>query len=159
MALLGNIFAAQDVVNGHPDNFTIKKEGHMIDVPDIELEFARPADGVASVDLGPAGDAGGDEMAPTLGFIIEGEVLDEEGARADEAHVAFEDVDELGKFVDGGGAYEFADGGEALGVRKEVAVRIFAVVHGFEFDDLKDFFMLAGSRLGEEDASPIGNGQ
>jgi hypothetical protein len=37
---------------------------------------------------------------------------------ADEAHVAFEDVEEFGEFVEAGAAEEFAERGEAIGVRE-----------------------------------------
>lgn len=159
LALLVDVLAAQDVADGHPDDFAVEQEGDVVDVPDVELEFARPADGVAAVDLCPAGDSGGDEVAAALGFVVQGEVLDEQGARADEAHVSLEDVDELGEFVDGGGAHELADGGEALGVGEELALRVLAVVHGFELDDLKDVFVFAGPRLGEEDVASVRDGE
>lgn len=98
-------------------------------------------------------------MPAALCIAIQRQISDEEGTRANETHITFENVDKLGKFIDGSGAYEFADGSKSLGIRKEVAVRIFAVIHRFEFDDLEDFFMLPGSRLSEKNTAPVGNSQ
>ena len=64
-----------------------------------QLEPLRPRDRVAAVHLRPAGDAGADVQAPPLALVIARRLLDEVGARADEAHLPAEDVDELRQLV------------------------------------------------------------
>lgn len=117
----------------------------MIDVPEVVVEFLFPGEGVAAVDLGPAGEAGAGEVTAGLGGGVVGEVFGEEGAGADEAHVAFEDVPEFGEFVEGGGAEEAAEGGGAEGVGAG------AGGHGAEFAEGEEGAVFAGAGLAEED--------
>ena len=84
----------------------------MVDVPDVVGELLLPTEGVAAVDLGPAGDAGLHFHAPRLESVVTREVAHEERTRADDAHVADKDVPHLGELVEGGGAEEFTEGGE-----------------------------------------------
>jgi hypothetical protein len=58
---------------------------------------------------------------------VEGEVLGEEGAGADEGEVAAEDAPELGELVEAGGPELGAEGGEAVGVRERAAVLAGAI--------------------------------
>ena len=119
----------------------------MVHIPHVEAEFLGPADGVASVTLRPAADARSHLMAARLFGGVERQVLYQQGARADERHVAFEDVDELGQLVDGGGADEATDLREALGVGQEVALGITLVGHGLELDDAEHLAVQAGPLL------------
>ena len=89
---------------GHDDDLHIQPEGAMVDIPDIEGEFLLPAEGITAVDLGPAGDARLHFHAACLEGTIARQVAHEEWARADDAHLADEDVPHLGEFVEGGGA-------------------------------------------------------
>ena len=89
-----------------------------------------------AADLGEAGDAGLYEGADVEAGHDLGElevVLDEVGTGADYAHLAAEDVDELGKFVDGVAAEETAGGEEAGGIGG--AVGGGRGMHGAEFPD------------------------
>ena len=114
-----------------------------------------PADGVAAVALGPAGDAGAHVVSSGLLGAVQGEVLWQEGAWADEAHVAAEHIPQLGELVEGRGADEAAYGGEAVGVGEEVAGGVAAVGHGLEFDEAEDFAVEAGAVLAEEGTGAV----
>src|SRR5450756_1347880 len=95
----------------------IEREGAVIDVPDVHLEALVPRDGVTPVDLRPSGDAWPDLVPSRLLPIVAVEVLRQEGARTDDAHVALEHVDELREFAERGRAQQLAEGRETLGVR------------------------------------------
>lgn len=149
-----DVGAGEDFFNGEQEDAYVGGEGAVVDVPHVQLELALPGDGIAAVDLGPAGDAGADVVAAGLFGRVEGEVLHQQGAGADEGHVAAKDVYQLGKFVDGGGADESTDAGEAVGVRQQVAVGVALIGHGFELDDFKNFAVQARALLGEERVAP-----
>lgn len=84
-------------------------EAPVADVPGVELEAAVEADVVAAADLPKAGDAGrghaddGQVVADLLFFTWQ------VWARADEAHLAFDDVEDLRQFVEAVLADELAD--------------------------------------------------
>lgn len=87
----------------------------MFDVVKIMLDFYLGLFGVGSIalcDLCPAGDARFDDVA----VVVKGNFLNKPvdkyflfGTGANEAHVAFENVPELGQFVDAGFADDMAD--------------------------------------------------
>ena len=122
----------------------------MVDVPDVEGELLVPGDGVASVDLRPAGHAGLHFHAPGLEGVVALQVAHEERARADDAHVAEEDVPHLRKLVEGGGAQELAEGSQAHGVGQERAVRSARVGHGTELHHAEGTPAQARTLLDEE---------
>ena len=150
-----DVFAGDDFLDGQGDDLEVSGEGEVVDVPDVEGEFLLPGDGVAAVALGPAGDAGAHFVAAGLLGRVEGEVLNEQGAGADEGHVADEDVPELGQLVDGGGADEAAYAREALLVGQEAALGVALVAHGLEFHYAEDFGIFAGALLEEEGAGSL----
>src|SRR5690348_13284492 len=77
----------------------------MLDVVEVVLEFdlgVLNAGSVAVLDLRPAGKAGLHGMAHSVIWDLLGELVDELRAfraRADQTHVTFEDVPELGNFI------------------------------------------------------------
>jgi len=82
----------------------------------------------AAVDLGPAGDTGTDVMTYhvffNLGAVVFG-MGEHVGTGTNDAHVALEDIDKLGKFVDIHFAEDASEGGNAgvfLGGLQFVAV-------------------------------------
>ena len=109
----------------------------MVDVPYVELEFLLPGDGVAAMTLGPAGDARAHFVAPCLLGRIERKILHKQRAGADERHIAFENVPKLGEFIDGGGADEAANFGEAVGVGEQLAVDVALVGHTLELHPIE----------------------
>ena len=72
------------------------------------------------------------------------------GSRPDYGHVALEDVEEFGEFVEAGGAEELAVGIQADIVREQVAVGVLFVGHSAELDELENVFVKAGARLRKE---------
>ena len=91
---------------------------------------------------------------------IQGEVLGQERPRADEGHVALEDVEELGELIDRGGAYEAAYLGEAVGIGEEVALGITLISHGLELDDLEDLAVKTRTLLIEQGSGTfVGDGE
>ena len=68
----------------------------------------------------------------------------------DDGHVALEDVEEFGQFVEAGGAEELAVGVQPHVVGEQVALRVTLVGHGAELDEPEDFLVQPGARLREE---------
>ena len=122
----------------------------MIHVPHVEGELLLPGEGVAPVHLRPAGDAGQHFVAARLLGGVAVEVLHQQRARTDQAHVAFEDVEEFGEFIQAGGAQEAPEAGEALLVGQQAAIGVAQVAHGAEFVELEDPAVQPGARLAEE---------
>ena len=83
----------------------------------VELELLAATVGVGGVVSGlhlpPAGDAGlaAEELVEVVAVV--GELIVHDRARADDAHLTLEDVDELGELVEGGLAQDAADGRDA----------------------------------------------
>ena len=66
----------------------------------------------AAVDLRPAGDAGLEREAAALAVGVLRDLDRDRRARADDRHLALEDVDEVGQLVDRGAAQQRADAGD-----------------------------------------------
>jgi hypothetical protein len=98
-------------------------------------------------------------MAAALEIVVEGKVLGEPGAGADERHVAAKDVEELREFVEGRVADDLADTGKALFIIKQVPVAVLFVVHGPELDEPEYFFVFSRPCLDKKDFPPVENGQ
>src|SRR5687767_226055 len=82
------------------ENAQVEPEGAVLHVPDVELDAFVPGEACAAVDLGPAGDPGQDLQPSALAVGVALDLIGEGGARADEAHVASDDVPELRQLVD-----------------------------------------------------------
>ena len=143
-------FALEDLANGHENYPDIQPEGAVVDIPDIEGEFLLPSEGVAPVDLCPTSDAGENLVAACLLGRVGVEILDEQRARTDQAHLAVVDVEELGKLIEAGGAQEAPKAGEALLIGEEVTLHITQVTHGAEFVESEDAAVQPGACLAEE---------
>lgn len=122
-----------------------------------------------AVDLGPAGDAGFDLVPQHVAldeFAVLLVVRDRMGTRADDAHAALQDVDELGQLVERGFADERAERGNAAiaTARLPDAVAVLANPHGAEFVD-HDFLpvepvatLLENDRAGRGELHADGDG-
>lgn len=89
-------------------------------------------------------------MALALFGSHEDHVAHELRPRPDDGHVALEDVEEFGEFVEAGGAEELAVGVQTLVVGEQVAARVLLVGHGAELDEPEDFLVQPGARLRKE---------
>ena len=90
-------------------------------------------------------------MATSLLRSIQRKVLHPQGPRADEAHLAAEDVPELGELVQAGAAQGAAQGREALGIGQQVPLGIAGARHGAELEHSEGLAVQAGAHLAEED--------
>ncbi|MSS73735.1 MAG: glycosyltransferase family 1 protein [Candidatus Latescibacteria bacterium] len=118
----------------------VEPEGPSLDV--FEVVAGPLGDGripPQAVDLRPAGDAGPHPVASGVSGDLPLELLDEcrtFGPGADQAHVAHEDVVELGEFVEAGAPEPASDAGHAGVVPPgpDGAVCLRILNHGAEFD-------------------------
>ena len=122
----------------------------MIDIPHVELELLRPADGIAAMALRPASDAGPHVVAAHLLLAVERQILRKERTRPDERHVALEDIPQLRQLVDARGAHETAGRSEPVGVGQKLAVGTPLIRHCLEFQYLENLASLARTRLSEK---------
>ena len=79
----------------------------------IQFDLLFERDIAAAGDLPCAGDAGGDIETFALRKRVSGDFAGNRRARADEAHVPKQDIDELRQFVEGGLAEDASDFGDA----------------------------------------------
>lgn len=127
----------------------------MVYIPYIHFEFFTQLTMVSAIYLRPASNAR-PYLVPTCLFFVEQlKINGGEWPGADEGHVAYEDIPELGELVDGGAAHELADLGEALRVGQEVAVGIALVGHRLELDHLEDLPSPARTLLVEEGSGSL----
>lgn len=82
------------------DDFTIQPERAMIDIPQIEKKSSLPGGGVPPIHLRPACQARRNKVPPTLVWGVARQIFHEERPRADEAHVSFQHIDQLGQFIE-----------------------------------------------------------
>ena len=81
-------------------DFRVQPERPVVEIPEVKLEALWPRDRIAPVYLRPACDPGKDGEPPALARLVGGGLLDEIGARADQAHLPRDDVDELRQLVE-----------------------------------------------------------
>ena len=112
--------AADDDQDGLEEDFEVQSHAPVFDIFRVQLDdFFEVFDLAAAGDLPEAGDAGlgGQSCAVVVGVFLP--LVRGGWAGADEGHFAHEDVEELGEFVQGGFADEFADAGLPRAVRED----------------------------------------
>jgi hypothetical protein len=105
------------------------------------------------LELGVAGEAGSDLVAVSASSGL-GEVLGEEGAGADEAHRAGEDVEDLGELVDAQLAEDSAVAGESVLFLVGASVAGWSG-HGAQLDEAERLAVSADALLGEQDGRAL----
>ena len=103
----------EDDGDGAPDEDDVEPDVPVADVPGVHLDAFVVGRIAAAAGLPHAGDTGADHVEV---FDVRAVFWDfglDDGARADEAHFPFEDVEELGQFVEAGLAQEGAALGDA----------------------------------------------
>ncbi len=162
---------AEEFFDGEEDDSHVEPEAAAVDVlgvvedPFLEVGGAAVA---GAGDLPEAGDAGLDGescVAPAGAELV---FLEGAGAWADDGHGAFEDVEELGEFVDVGFSEEAADGSDAgvvghfelrsvdLAGGAEFGFEGFGVSdHGSEFHAAEGSSVAAFAAMDEEDGASV----
>lgn len=93
---------AQDNRNGAPEEHEIQPDAPVMHVPAVHLYALGVVDVAASAGLPHAGDAGGDGVVLLDIFPIPRDFFLDNGAGSDEAHFAFQNVQELGQLIEAG---------------------------------------------------------
>ena len=147
---------------GQEEDLDVEPDGPVFNIVEVVLRTGGEV-GVAAeaVDLGPAGHAGFDDVARLVvrDRVREvGDVVRAFGARADEAHVAAEDVPVLREFVEVPAAHEGAEAEEAGVVARGALLRGVGRGgvggHAAEFVEGEGAVVGADANLAEEDGKP-----
>src|ERR1041384_8368825 len=102
----------------------------MINIVKIQLELCFPTNGVAPVDLRPPRNAGPHCVPAPLFDRIQWKVLEEQRPRSDQAHIAFDDVEQLRQFIERKPAQKGSDTRDAQVVGQQFPSRISSIRHG-----------------------------
>lgn len=139
----------------------VEPDGQVFDVVEVVFEFFHgvfDAGGVALLDLGPAGDAGFDSVAP----LIKGDLalkllykLDLFGTGTDDAHVALQNIPQLRQLVQAEAAQDTAHGSDTIIIvaGKLGAISLCVNPHGAKFHDAKRASALPDTVLPKQDGT------
>lgn len=108
---------AQDNRNGAPEEHEIQPHAPVMHVPAVHLHALGIVDIASSAGLPHAGDAGEDGVVLLDIFPIPRNFLLDDGTGTDEAHLTFEDIQELRQLIEAGLSEEgtaFCDAGIVL---------------------------------------------
>lgn len=147
---LGDVAALEYFREGRENDFHVAQEGDSFNVLEVVLDFLFPSHCVAPVNLCKTAEALAHGVAAALFGGHKDHVAHELGSRPYHGHVALEDVEEFGEFVEARAAEELAVAREAHVVREEFALGVAGIGHGAELHEPEDAFVLAGARLREE---------
>ena len=103
----------EDDGDGAPDEDDVEPDVPVADVPSVHLDAFFIGRVAAAAGLPHACDARADHVEIFDVRAVFGDFVLDDGPRADEAHFPFEDVEELGQFVEAGLAQEGAALGDA----------------------------------------------
>src|SRR5262245_13244904 len=117
MAGCGDTLAPEYLYYCHKEDFQIKQKRAVCHVPDVQIQFLLPGDGIATVDLGPSRDPGPDLMSASLHARVTVEVCHEQGPRSNQAHLAAKYIPELRKFIQAQAPGETRQGRKSFGIR------------------------------------------
>lgn len=93
---------AEDNRNGAPEEHEIQPDAPVMDVPAVHLYALGIVDITSSAGLPHAGDAREDGVVLLYIFPIPRDFLLDDGTGTDEAHLTFEDIQELRQFIEAG---------------------------------------------------------
>src|ERR687887_168829 len=130
----------------------------VLDVPDVELDAFVPRQLRAAVYLGPAGEAGLDVEPAALPGRVLLHLVAKRGPRADEAHVAADDVPELRQLVEREAAEEAArpgDAGVAAVDGEAGALALGADDHRPQLEQVEVSALVADAALAVEDRAAV----
>ena len=92
----------EDNRNGAPKKHEIQPDAPVMHVPAVHLYALGVVDVASTAGLPHAGDAGEDGVVLFDIFPIPRDFFLNDGSRTDEAHLTFEDVQELGQLIEAG---------------------------------------------------------
>lgn len=104
---------AEDDRNGAPEEHEIQPDAPVMHVPAVHLDALGVVDVAASAGLPHAGDAGEDGVVLLDISPIPRDFLLDDGTGTDEAHLTFQNVQELGQLIEAGLSKEGAALGDA----------------------------------------------
>ena len=142
--------AAQDHADGVGEDAGVEGQRRVVDVPDVEGQAFVPRRRVATVHLGPAGDARPNLQPAGLFVAVPVEVAHRQRPRPDERHLAAHDVDERRQLVETRRPQESADPGETLGVVLRAGLVGVRRSHRAELDELERPAAAAAASLAEQ---------
>lgn len=168
-------FAEGDGFDGLEQVHEIDPDGPVADVPGVHGDALFVGGVAAAAGLPHAGDAGQDHAVLAEVVAVALDFFGDNRARADEAHVAADDVPELRQLVEAGLTQEGAELGDArvvlelevllplfagLGVLLEVFLEGFLCVrdHGLELVAREEHAMLADALMREDDVALVADG-
>lgn len=93
---------AEDNRNGPPKEHEIQPDAPVMDIPAVHLYALGVVDIASAAGLPHAGDAGEDGVVLLYIFPIPRDFLLDDGTGTDEAHLTFEDIQELRQFIEAG---------------------------------------------------------
>lgn len=93
---------AEDDCNGAPEEHEIQPDTPVMHVPAVHLHALGIVDITSSAGLPHAGDAGEDGVVLLYIFPIPRDFLLDDGTGTDEAHLTFEDIQELRQLIEAG---------------------------------------------------------
>lgn len=93
---------AENNRNGTPEEHEIQPDAPVMHVPAVHLHALGIVDITSSAGLPHAGDAGEDGVVLLYIFPIPRDFLLDDGTGTDEAHLTFEDIQELRQFIEAG---------------------------------------------------------
>src|SRR5215212_7679437 len=96
--------AGEDRHRGAEEDLEVEAERPGADVVEVEADHVVEGDLAAAADLPEAGDPGHRPQPPVLPVLVLVDLGGDRRARADQAHLAPEDVQQLGQLVDAGAA-------------------------------------------------------
>lgn len=132
------------------DDFHIAKEGHVVHIFHIVLEFLFPGNGVASIHLRKSTEARAHIVTVFLLGIVSRQIFNQKRSRSNHSHIAFKNIEQFREFVEARATEKLAVSVQANIVREQVAVGVLFVRHRAELDELEDFFVEARARLRKE---------
>ena len=141
--------AADDLTQRTAEDLAVEAKGPVVDVPDVQRELVVPRERVAAVDLRPARDPRPHLVPPLLLGCVEIEVLHQQRARADEAHLAREHVEQLRELVEARAPEEPPERGESRRVGQQLTAAIAGVGHGAELHERERHSVASRAQLSE----------
>src|SRR5271168_3026944 len=147
MTVMGDALLQEHVQNRLKENPAIEAKTPMVHIPDVQPESFLPTDSVPAIHLRPARDARFHIVTAHLFRRVALEVLHEQRARANQAHLTFQNVPQLGQLIQAETTQQASRRGQSLMVWKKAAARIAGISHRSEFQQLERLRVVARAYL------------